>query len=101
MNVFGPLLWTNVDALSADTKAYLVKGAASLTSVAVFGGTGSVSTAALNSAGAAISASSSQWDYKPYYNGLAPTPTSSFSTAQSPATGARPDLGSLRTTVTR
>ncbi|WP_369248623.1 cell wall-binding repeat-containing protein [Streptomyces sp. R41] len=101
INVFGPLLWTSVDALPADTKNYLVRGAANLNYLAVFGGTGSVSTAALNSAGAAISASSSQWDYTPYYNGLEPTASSAYSTAPSPETGARPDLGSLRTTVTR
>ncbi|MEU6260809.1 cell wall-binding repeat-containing protein [Streptomyces sp. NPDC047043] len=101
MNVFGPLLWTNIDALSADTRTYLVRGAASLNSVAVFGGTGSVSATALNSAGTAISANSGQWDYRPYYNGLEPTATSSFSTASSQGTGVRPDLGSLRTTVTR
>ncbi|WP_095936082.1 cell wall-binding repeat-containing protein [Streptomyces sp. Tue6028] len=89
MNVFGPLLWTDVSALSADTRSYLVKGAANLGGLAVFGGTGSVSTAALNSAGAAISANSSQWTYMPDYNGLAPQ-ASSFSSATvgGPAAGA-------------
>ncbi|MFF4348005.1 cell wall-binding repeat-containing protein [Streptomyces sp. NPDC001530] len=103
MNVFGPLLWTDLGTLSADTKSYLVRGAASINGVAVIGGTGSVSTTALNSAGAAISASSSQWTYAPYYNG-APAATSSCSSTGS-GTGApsatlrpaaEPDLGSLK-----
>ncbi|MGW0204983.1 cell wall-binding repeat-containing protein [Streptomyces sp. NPDC003233] len=97
MNVFGPLLWTSVDPLSADTKSYLVKGAANINGVAAFGGTGSVSTAALNSAGTAISASSSQWTYTPYYNGLEPA-TSSPATPQRAAT-VSPDLGALRATA--
>ncbi|MFD4141131.1 cell wall-binding repeat-containing protein [Streptomyces sp. NPDC058572] len=97
MNVFGPLLWTSVGSLSADTKSYLVKGAANINGMAAFGGTGSVSTAALNSAGTAISASSSQWTYTPYYNGLEPAP-SSPATAQR-ATRVSPDLGALRTTA--
>jgi hypothetical protein len=97
MNVFGPLLWTSVDSLSADTKSYLVKDAASINGLAAFGGTGSVATATLNSAGTAISASSSQWTYTPYYNGLAPA-TSSPATPQRAATVA-PDLGALRTTA--
>ncbi|WP_433451967.1 cell wall-binding repeat-containing protein [Streptomyces sp. CA-142005] len=97
MNIFGPLLWTSVDSLSADTKSYLVKGAASINGLAAFGGTGSVATATLNSAGTAISASSSQWTYTPYYDGLAPA-TSSPATPQRAATVA-PDLGELRTTA--
>lgn len=96
MNVYGPLLWTKADTLSTDTKAYLVKGAASLDYLAVFGGTGSVSTGALNSAGAAISASGGQWGYTPYYNGLEPA-TSSFSAPLVAGSG----LTALRTTATR
>lgn len=96
MNVYGPLLWTKATALSTDTKSYLVKGAASLNYLAVFGGTGSVSTAALNSAGAAISASGGQWGYTPYYNGLEPA-TSSTSAPLVAGSG----LTALRTTVTR
>ncbi|MFI6487595.1 cell wall-binding repeat-containing protein [Streptomyces sp. NPDC050564] len=108
MNVFGPLLWTDLGTLSTDTKSYLVRDAASINGLAVFGGTGSVSTTAMNSAGAAISASSSQWKYTPYYNG-APAATSSYSSvgpvAGAPSahagTGLRPaaepDLVSLRT----
>lgn len=99
MNIFGPLLWTRVDTLSTDTRSYLVKGAANVNYLAVFGGTGSVSTAALNAGGTAISASSSMWNYTPYYNGLEPT-TSSGTTMKTTPT-ARPDLTSLRTTVTR
>ncbi|WP_245173623.1 cell wall-binding repeat-containing protein [Streptomyces aureus] len=107
MNVFGPLLWTDVATLTADTKSYLLKGAANVNGIAVFGGTGSVSTAALNSAGTAISASSSQWTYTPYYNGVAPMASSSVAgpsagasavrtgAAQLPVTG--PDLGPLST----
>ncbi|WP_327431050.1 MULTISPECIES: cell wall-binding repeat-containing protein [unclassified Streptomyces] len=78
MNVFGPLLWTDLGTLSTETKSYLVRGAASINGVAVFGGTGSVSTTALNSAGAAVSASSTEWTYWPDYNGV-PAATSSFS----------------------
>ncbi|MFF4273002.1 cell wall-binding repeat-containing protein [Streptomyces sp. NPDC001536] len=96
MNVYGPLLWTKADTLSADTKSYLVKGAASLNYLAVFGGTGSVSTAALNSAGAAISASSGQWGYTPYYNGLEPAASST-----SAPLVAGSGLTALRTTATR
>ncbi|GGN83319.1 hypothetical protein GCM10011579_071950 [Streptomyces albiflavescens] len=40
----------------------------------------------MNSAGAAISASSSQWTYTPYYNGV-PAATSSYSSA-GPVAGA-------------
>ncbi|MFI8530772.1 cell wall-binding repeat-containing protein [Streptomyces aquilus] len=98
MNVYGPLLWTKVDALSADTKSYLVKGAASLTYLAVFGGTGSVSTPALNSAGGAISAAGDQWGYTPFYNGLEPTAANSGALA---ATKASPGIAALRTTATR
>ncbi|WP_328553927.1 cell wall-binding repeat-containing protein [Streptomyces sp. NBC_00358] len=111
MNVFGPMLWTDVATLSSETKSYLVQGAANINGVAVFGGTGSVSTTALNSAGAAVSASSSQWTYTPYYNGLMPTATSFSSTGSAgsvagapvahPGTAARPldgpDLGALST----
>ncbi|MET9408771.1 cell wall-binding repeat-containing protein [Streptomyces sp. NPDC002935] len=108
MNVFGPLLWTDVTTLSSATKSYLVKGAANINGAAVFGGTGSVSTTALNSAGAAISASSSQWKYAPYYNGVEPM-ASSYSSAGSaesapaarpgvaPRPLAEPDLGPLST----
>jgi hypothetical protein len=108
MNVFGPLLWTDVAGLSAETKSYLVNGAANINTVAAFGGTGSVSTAALNSAGAAISASSTQWTYKAFYNGVAPM-ASSYSSAGSPVgapaarTGSEPrsvgepDLSPLKT----
>lgn len=107
MNVFGPLLWTDVATLTTDTKSYLVKGAAGINGIGVFGGTGSVSTAALNSAGTAISASSSQWTYTPYYNGVAPMASSSVAgpsagasavrsgAATRPVTG--PDLGPLST----
>ncbi|MGW3663647.1 cell wall-binding repeat-containing protein [Streptomyces sp. NPDC005141] len=108
MNVFGPLLWTDLGTLSADTKSYLLKGAANVNGVAVFGGTGSVSTTALNSAGAAISASGSQWKYAPYYNGVEPTASSYSSTrsaagapAARPGTAPRPvaepNLGPLKT----
>ncbi|MEV6017303.1 MULTISPECIES: cell wall-binding repeat-containing protein [unclassified Streptomyces] len=88
MNVFGPVLWTDVASLPSETKSYLVKGAAGINGLAVFGGTGSVSASALNSAGAAISASGSQWKYTPYYNGLAPTAASLSSAG--PVTGAQP-----------
>ncbi|KUL24085.1 cell wall-binding repeat-containing protein [Streptomyces regalis] len=99
MNVYGPLLWTRVDALSTDTRSYLVRGAANVNYLAVFGGTGSVSTAALDSAGAAISASSSLWNYTPYYNGVEPATSSSTAMKTAPTT--RPDLTALRTTVTQ
>ncbi|MFD5521044.1 cell wall-binding repeat-containing protein [Streptomyces sp. NPDC127066] len=108
MNVFGPLLWTDVATLTAETKSYLLKGAANINGIAAFGGTGSVSTTALDSAGTAISASSSQWTYTPYYNGVAPMASSSTvagpsasasavraGTATRPVTG--PDLGPLST----
>ncbi|ELS55599.1 hypothetical protein [Streptomyces viridochromogenes] len=104
MNVFGPLLWTRVDALSTDTRSYLVRGAANVNHLAVFGGTGSVSTAAVNAAGTAISASGSLWDYTPYYNGQEPATTSSTPTSSTPMQAepaARPDLTALRATVTR
>ncbi|WP_329301252.1 cell wall-binding repeat-containing protein [Streptomyces sp. NBC_00659] len=108
MNVFGPLLWTDVTTLTADTKSYLLKGAANINGIGVFGGTGSVSAAALNSAGTVISASSSQWTYAPYYNGV--EPMASSSSVAGPAVGASavrtgmaprsvtgPDLGPLST----
>ncbi|MFC7260981.1 cell wall-binding repeat-containing protein [Streptomyces lutosisoli] len=99
MNVFGPLLWTDLGSLSTETKSYLVRGAASINGVAVFGGTGSVSTTALNSAGAAVSASSTQWTYWPDYNGV-PAATSSFSSAGSGAVSQSARMGAaLRPTV--
>ncbi|MEV0170716.1 cell wall-binding repeat-containing protein [Streptomyces sp. NPDC050803] len=98
MNVYGPLLWTQSDALSTETRSYLVKGAANVRFVAVFGGTGSVSTAAVNTAGSAISASSSLWDYTAYYNGLEPAASPSALAATPKAS---PDLTALRTTATR
>ncbi|MGW7405212.1 hypothetical protein ACWGI9_15995 [Streptomyces sp. NPDC054833] len=107
MNVFGPLLWTDVATLSSETKSYLVKGAAGINTVAAFGGTGSVSATALNSAGTAISASSSQWTYLPYYNGVAPTASSFAQTAPSGVTAPKgtaatgPDLSPLRTKATQ
>jgi dipeptidyl aminopeptidase/acylaminoacyl peptidase len=107
MNVFGPLLWTDAASLSTETRSYLVKGAANIFGVAVFGGTGSVSTAALDSAGTAISASSSQWTYDPYYNGVASAATS-YSTTSAPVAAApkvpaakAPNLSPLRTTATQ
>ncbi|MFD9585293.1 hypothetical protein ACFWBM_11480 [Streptomyces sp. NPDC059980] len=74
-----------------------------------FGGTGSVAKTALDTAGAAISASASQFVYPPYYNGVVDTaaqqstyaartnggqPTTS---ARTGPTGADPHLDSLKT----
>ncbi|MEU1514067.1 cell wall-binding repeat-containing protein [Streptomyces sp. NPDC005811] len=71
-NVFGPLLWTSRPALSSEVNSYLARESASVGSVAAFGTTGSVTTGALNTVGASISAGSRYFDYRPYYNGIVP-----------------------------
>ncbi|MFI7500409.1 cell wall-binding repeat-containing protein [Streptomyces sp. NPDC049687] len=72
MNVFGPVLWTTRPALSAEVKSYLLRESASTDSTAAFGNTGAVTTEALNTVGASISAGSSYFEYRPYYNGVIP-----------------------------
>jgi hypothetical protein len=73
MNVFGPVLWTSRDTLSSEAKSYLLRESASTQFVVGFGGSGSIAAGALDTAGSSISASSSQFVYHPYYNGLEPT----------------------------
>jgi hypothetical protein len=77
--------------------------------VIAFGGTGSVAKAALDTAGAAISASASQFVYHPYYNGVIPTASlqSTYAArtndgrpdtlARTGPTGSDPHLDALRT----
>ncbi|GAB7103842.1 hypothetical protein JCM4814A_21560 [Streptomyces phaeofaciens JCM 4814] len=76
MNVFGPLLWTGRSALSTEVKSYLLRESASTGFTAAFGNTGAVTTEAVNTVGASISAGSSWFDYRPYYNGVIPAATS-------------------------
>ncbi|WP_239157785.1 cell wall-binding repeat-containing protein [Streptomyces sp. SID13726] len=109
MNVFGPVLWTNRPALSNDPKNYLLRESASTNSAIAFGATGAVTADALNTAGAAISASSSQFVYTAYRNGDEPASArmSSYALRSNdgqPATvartgpvGADPHLEQLRT----
>ncbi|MER5476805.1 cell wall-binding repeat-containing protein [Streptomyces sp. NPDC002734] len=109
MNVFGPVLWTSKDSLSGEAKSYLLRGSAGTNSVTAFGGTASVSKAALDTAGAAISASASQFVYQPYYEGVIPTASQQSAyaartnggqpatVARSGPTGADPHLESLET----
>lgn len=109
MNIFGPVLWTNRPALSNDTKNYLLRESASVNSAVAFGTTGAVTADALNTSGAAISASASQFVYTAYYNGDEPasTRTSAYALRTNdgqPATvartgpvGADPHLEPLRT----
>jgi hypothetical protein len=94
MNVFGPLLWTSRPALSDEAKSYLLRESASTSFTVAFGPTASVTASTLNTAGASISASGSQFVYHEYYNGTVPTSaqTSTFSARTNggqPATVAR------------
>ncbi|MGW0414886.1 hypothetical protein ACWDZX_27005 [Streptomyces collinus] len=78
-------------------------------SVTAFGGTGSVAKAALDAAGAAISASASRFVYHPYYDGAVPAACrqSTYAArtngglpatvARTGPTGAAPRLDPLRT----
>ncbi|MFF4657150.1 cell wall-binding repeat-containing protein [Streptomyces sp. NPDC001381] len=75
MNVFGPVLWTTRPALSAEVKNYLLRESASTGFTAAFGNTGAVTPQALDTVGASISAGSSYFDYRPYYNGVIPAST--------------------------
>jgi ell wall binding domain 2 (CWB2)/WD40-like Beta Propeller Repeat len=70
-NVFAPVLWTTPGTLSADTKNYLLRESASTQFAVAFGGSTSVAPGTLNTAGASISAGSTQYIYDPYYNGVA------------------------------
>ncbi|WP_328504905.1 cell wall-binding repeat-containing protein [Streptomyces sp. NBC_00457] len=109
MNVFGPLLWTSRPALSDETKSYLLRESASTSFTVAFGPTASVTASTLNTAGASISASGSQFVYHEYYNGTVPTSTqaSTFSArtnggqpatvARTGPTGADPHLEPLKT----
>ncbi|MER5379802.1 cell wall-binding repeat-containing protein [Streptomyces sp. NPDC002688] len=109
MNVFGPVLWTSRDTLSSEAKSYLLRESASTQFVVGFGGSGSIAAGALDTAGASISASSSQFVYHPYYNGLEPTSSrqSSFTlrtnggqaatVVRSGPVGAEPNLAPLKT----
>ena len=109
MNVFGPVLWTAKDSLSSEIKSYLLRESASTNSVIAFGGTGSVAKAALDTAGAAISASASQFVYHPYYDGVVTTASQQSTyaahtnggqpatVARTGPTGADPHLDSLKT----
>ncbi|MFJ3224127.1 cell wall-binding repeat-containing protein [Streptomyces sp. NPDC086783] len=109
MNVFGPVLWTSKDSLTSEVKSYLLRESASTNSVTAFGGTGSVSKTALDTAGAAISASATQFVYHPYYNGVVDTAAQQSTyvartnggqpatVARTGPTGADPHLDSLET----
>jgi hypothetical protein len=109
MNVFGPVLWTSRDTLSSEDKSYRLRESASVQFVVGFGGTGSVAAGALDTAGASISASSSQYVYHPYYNGVEPASASQSTFAlrtnggdadtvvRSGPVGAEPNLDPLRT----
>ncbi|MFI0965255.1 cell wall-binding repeat-containing protein [Streptomyces sp. NPDC021080] len=109
MNVFGPVLWTARDTLSSEAKSYLLRESASTQFVVGFGGTGSIAAGTLDTAGASISASSSQFVYHPYYNGQEP-PSAQRSTftlrtnggqaatvVRSGPVGAEPNLAPLKT----
>ncbi|MFJ4485868.1 cell wall-binding repeat-containing protein [Streptomyces longwoodensis] len=109
MNVYGPLLWSSsATTLSPEVNNYLVREAASVNIMVGFGGTGSLAQAELNTAGTSMSAGSAYYTYRPYYNGLVPTTTSSRTlsadtTGDAPAapraerTAAQPNLTPLRT----
>ncbi|MET7456823.1 cell wall-binding repeat-containing protein [Streptomyces sp. NPDC005574] len=108
MNIYGPILWTSRPALSSEVKSYLLRESAGTQAVIAFGPTASVTTGALNTAGASISASSGQVVYRPYYNGVPVTSAQALSRGAdggaAPATAvtsgpvaAEPHLGSLRT----
>ncbi|MFJ8106867.1 cell wall-binding repeat-containing protein [Streptomyces sp. NPDC096132] len=75
MNVFGPVLWTTRTALSTEVKSYLLRESASTNFTVAFGNTGAVTTTAVNTVGASISAGSSYFEYRPYYNGVIPAST--------------------------
>ncbi|MGW1624947.1 hypothetical protein [Streptomyces sp. NPDC002172] len=57
MNIYGPVLWTSRPALSDEVKSYLLRESAGTQAAIAFGGTGSVTAGALNTAGSSISAS--------------------------------------------
>ncbi|MET7696075.1 cell wall-binding repeat-containing protein [Streptomyces sp. NPDC005485] len=109
MNVYGPVLWTSRDTLSGDAKNYLLRESASVQFVAGFGGTGSIASGTLDTAGASISASSSQFVYHPYYKGVEPADTrqstfalrtndgAAHTVERSGPMGAEPNLDALRT----
>ncbi|MEV7889561.1 cell wall-binding repeat-containing protein [Streptomyces sp. NPDC002817] len=100
MTTHGPLLWTDVTALSSDTKRYLMRMSSSMYHVAVFGGSGSVDASAIPKIGAAIGVGTN-YVYTSYYKGVA----SQIPTTQ-PLPGATgptpsPDLAPLRVATTR
>ncbi|MFI1726778.1 cell wall-binding repeat-containing protein [Streptomyces sp. NPDC020489] len=100
MTTHGPLLWTDVTALSSDTKRYLMRMSSSMYHVAVFGGSGSVEAPVIPKIGAAIGVGT-HYVYTPYYKGMAPqTPTTQTLLG---ATGPipTPDLAPLRVATTR
>ncbi|MFF4843702.1 cell wall-binding repeat-containing protein [Streptomyces collinus] len=111
MSTFAPLLWTTRDELSRVSQDYLIDQAAGINDVIAFGGGTSVSAAALETAGSAISASRSLIDYRPYQNGEVPI-ASALSAGSTPlTTGTRlddgkavgtpaPDLDALKTANT-
>ncbi|MCX4989025.1 MULTISPECIES: cell wall-binding repeat-containing protein [unclassified Streptomyces] len=109
MNVFGPVLWTSPGTLSSEAKSYLLRESASTQFVVGFGGSASIAAGALDTAGASISASSSQFVYHPYYKGVVPTSAqrSTFTlrtnggqaatVVRSGPVGAEPNLAPLKT----
>ncbi|MCX4764404.1 cell wall-binding repeat-containing protein [Streptomyces sp. NBC_01275] len=109
MNVFGPVLWTTRPALSSEVKSYLLRESASTNFTAAFGNTGAVTAQALNTVGASISAGSSYFDYRPYYNGVIPATAQASTYAlrtndgqaatvqRSAPVGADPHLDALKT----
>ncbi|MGW1893900.1 cell wall-binding repeat-containing protein [Streptomyces sp. NPDC002004] len=72
MHHYGPILWAGPATLPAATKGYLTDGSAAIHNVVAFGGTGSVSSGALDSAGAAVSAGADWFTYTSYYDGAIP-----------------------------
>ncbi|GAA4809436.1 hypothetical protein [Streptomyces ziwulingensis] len=71
---YGPVLWTSRPALSSETKSYLLRESAGTHAAIAFGDTGAVTVTALNTAGASISASGTQFTYYPYHDGAQPAP---------------------------
>ncbi|SER57459.1 WD40-like Beta Propeller Repeat [Streptomyces sp. yr375] len=83
MNVFAPLLWTSSAAvLSPEVNNYLQRESAGVNFTAAFGVNGSISPAALNTAGATMSAGSAYVEYVPYFNGVIPPAAGQTSFAQ-------------------
>ncbi|MFE3858133.1 cell wall-binding repeat-containing protein [Streptomyces griseorubiginosus] len=88
MNVFGPVLWTTRPALSKEVTSYLLRESASINTAVAFGGTGSVTAGALNTAGASMAANGGQVTYTAYYNGNEPASSRTASRALGADTGA-------------